>query len=171
MQHTCETPRGNADGNGDAPFPPTLSACVRLAVADAKRCADNPRYELDFDMGACHEDVDGKCHVNVPGAVVAQTLDEAPDESVDLSAYVPPWGPPLHALDMVQRGKLHDALDVFYDVWSTEPPRPYRDVVGGSLSSLDNKALDGGWWDSELLRRADLIEQAELHFRLSEAPA
>ena len=171
MRNTCGTSSANPETNADTPFPPTLSACVRLAVADAKRCADNPRYELDFDMGACHEDVDGKCHVNVPGAVVAHTLDEAPDESIDLSEYVPPWGPPLHALDMVQRGQLHDALDTFYDVWSTGPRRPYRDVVGVPLSGLDNQALDGGWWDSELLRRADLIERAERHFRLPETPA
>lgn len=96
----------------DAGLPDRLSALLRLAVADAQKCEQDPRYRLDMDEWHDPDfDVDGKCGVCMAGAVMAKTLGVPFDRVVTPSTLFDSDSKmKLLAINQARVGNLRNAL-------------------------------------------------------------
>jgi hypothetical protein len=94
-------------------LPDTLSALLRVAVADAQACEAQPdKFELD--MGVWFDGDGDRCVVCMAGSVIAQTLGAAdlpmdlePGNFGDSSGSVEEK---LYAIDHARQGSLAEAL-------------------------------------------------------------
>jgi hypothetical protein len=138
-------------------LPDTLSGLLRLAVADAQKCANDPRYVLQ--MGSWHEPGLKRCSVCMAGAVMAQSLNTqlhavAFPEDYDDSEYA------LMAIDEMRCGDVLGAASTLglmpnadQEVALCKAGQEVRadfDVVAGRAS-----------WDT-YLKAATILEKAGL---------
>lgn len=91
--------------------PDKLSDLIQLALDDIDKCQKDERYVIN--MGTWHSLWDGKCHVCLAGAVMAQT-HELPLNKSPLNLWEDnKWKHAFHALDDVRMGKLGNAYLLF----------------------------------------------------------
>lgn len=111
--------------NDSIELPSTLHELLRVALDDMRKCMNSGDYVLDMDVWHSVEmDTDGRCHVCMAGAVMAQTL------KTPLRDTVVPYTFPginygrLQALNSMRiadfRGALHDVRE--YDDLDVDVP-------------------------------------------------
>lgn len=89
-------------------LPEKMSALLRVAVADARKLAHDPRYKLD--MGLFHAQRENRCHVCMAGAVMACTLKSNPRSP--LTPYnFSGLGGRLDSIDSMRTGNFDLTLD------------------------------------------------------------
>jgi hypothetical protein len=137
-------------------LPDTLSGLLRLAVADAQKCANDPRYVLQ--MGSWHEPGLKRCSVCMAGAVMAQSLNADPRIQVLPEDYQDEYD--LMAIDEMRCGDMLGAASTLglmpnadQEVALFKAEQEVRadfDVVAGRAS-----------WDT-YLKAATILEKAGL---------
>ena len=142
-------------------LPTKLSALLRVAVGDAKKCAKDPRYTLAMEVW--HDPTYGKpnsCAVCMGGAVMAQQLHVSPNKHL-LAMELPEHKPSLMAIDEMREGSFVAAAQRLLD-----DPNRYSDVLDEAQTAVmktyrNNR--DGGraQWRS-YLAAARILEGAGL---------
>lgn len=136
-------------------LPKKLSALLRLAVEDAKKCEVDDRYR--FDMTSWHTHLvwgsDSKCAVCMAGAVMAKSLgasilrDFNPEDFEDAES--------LHVIDRMRVGWLPN--DIFV-IWPTR--FRFREIVTGSEGGVDEETFLAPW--ERYIRAANFLESKGL---------
>lgn len=127
--------------------PASLSGLVRLAVADA-RGLDRGVYVPN--CAVWHDPVKSRCHVSLPGAIVASTLGF--DRGVRFAPHehrAHPWHKALCAVSTIGMGLYGSAAARFY---ADAPVVPDGFPDGFNVARLPKIALPGyyGWGEFDL---------------------
>ncbi len=144
------------------PLPRKLSALLRIAVEDAKAVSKDKRYRLN--MGTYHtpNPADGRCHVCMAGAVIAQRLGVRPTRSAHPASTPGMPRVQLRAIDDMRDGAFSTAI------WRTTGKWP-AEIGLSDVAFAASKAVEATFdndhgrahWRS-YLKAARILEEAGL---------
>jgi hypothetical protein len=102
-------------------LPDELSELLKISLSDIEKCMDSPKYSINMDVWFNYNsERHAECEVCMAGAVMAQTLSDHENMSVDRMGIVEPHqlGPSfdgkLSSINSIREGSLRDAFEELY---------------------------------------------------------
>lgn len=128
-----------------------LSELLRLAVKDAQKAENDPRYRLKMDVW---HSPNGTCAVCLAGSVMAFTLGANPKKYLEWSDFEGPIARALCAIDSMRSGNIYDAVeDLVLDMDLDERAEPIEESIRDGYDPVLGRAS----WDT-YLKAADEME-------------